>query len=551
MPVKHPGRLALTPAAAMLLLAAVISAWGDAPPRFASPGGTSVGLCTSDDPCDLPSALRGARDGDTVVVLPGTYELGAQTVAVMRNVVVRGADGQPRPVLTGSAVKGVLEVREQAPGAVIEHLAIDATGAKGLHLAVGTAEDVIVHTVARGASACHVGSARLQDSVCWQSGPGGHGVKMWASQRDESSAIVSSTVVGPEAVRVVGFLQHLATLAVEGSILLGGTAPGDHDLATLGDGSVGVTTSYSNYDDIGPHQGSGTATITADHQQTAQPVFADAGFHQAAGSPTIDAGPQTSQAGPTDFDGDPRVIAGRVDIGADEFGGPPAVATRPATAIGTTSATLNGTLGSHGVASTHRFEYGGTTAYGSSTPAATAGAGSGPADVSAVVTGLRPDVPYHFRLVADNGFATATGLDETFTTLALGAGAPPSSNSPAGPQSGGERANGPQLTALRVTPRSIRVGGRARLRFFLTAATRVRVMVFAVQRARRCRACRRRIVRVPGSILIGGREGINRLSFSGRLGGRTLRPGRYRLVLRSAGGRRQAAWLRIEPRSRG
>ena len=53
--------------------------------------------------------------------------------------------------------------------------------------------------------------------------------------------------------------------------------------------------------------------------QTALPVFADSGYHQALGSPTIDKGGSDASIGTNDLDGHPRKIGSAVDIGADEF----------------------------------------------------------------------------------------------------------------------------------------------------------------------------------------------------------------------------------------
>ncbi|MHB8458286.1 MAG: G1 family glutamic endopeptidase, partial [Acidimicrobiales bacterium] len=47
---------------------------------------------------------------------------------------------------------------------------------------------------------------------------------------------------------------------------------------------------------------------------------------------------------------------------------PPSASTGAATAVGTTSATLNGTADPHGSATTYQFQYGTTTAYGSVSP---------------------------------------------------------------------------------------------------------------------------------------------------------------------------------------
>jgi DNA-binding beta-propeller fold protein YncE len=86
-------------------------------------------------------------------------------------------------------------------------------------------------------------------------------------------------------------------------------------------------------------------------------------------------------------------------------------------AITTGGATLNGTLNPNGAATTYHFDYGLTAGYGSSTPGASAGGGTGDTPVTAPVAGLQPATTYHFRVVADNGIGgTVNGADTTFTT---------------------------------------------------------------------------------------------------------------------------------------
>jgi hypothetical protein len=93
---------------------------------------------------------------------------------------------------------------------------------------------------------------------------------------------------------------------------------------------------------------------------------------------------------------------------------PPEATTGTATGVTTSTATLAGTLNGHGYGVAYRFEYGTTTGYGSSTPAASA---SGAAqNVSAALAGLAPATVYHYRLVASSSWGSATGADATFTT---------------------------------------------------------------------------------------------------------------------------------------
>jgi hypothetical protein len=101
---------------------------------------------------------------------------------------------------------------------------------------------------------------------------------------------------------------------------------------------------------------------------------------------------------------------------------PPAATTGAASAVTATTATLNGTVSPNKEATTYRFEYGVTTAYGSQTPAGTS-SGNASKAVSADITGLLPSTTYHFRLVATNASGTATGADAQFTTLPAGAAA--------------------------------------------------------------------------------------------------------------------------------
>ncbi|MBI2853339.1 MAG: S8 family serine peptidase [Chloroflexi bacterium] len=95
------------------------------------------------------------------------------------------------------------------------------------------------------------------------------------------------------------------------------------------------------------------------------------------------------------------------------------VATNAAAPIGSTTATLNGSLTSLGSATSANvsFEYGLTTSYGTSTPAK-AMAATGP--FSANLTGLAVGTLYHFRARVDGGAAgVAYGADQTFTTTAV------------------------------------------------------------------------------------------------------------------------------------
>jgi hypothetical protein len=81
------------------------------------------------------------------------------------------------------------------------------------------------------------------------------------------------------------------------------------------------------------------------------------------------------------------------------------------------SGTLSGWVNAGAQSTTYHFEYGPTTAYGSSTPPGTV-AGSRKTPVIADITGLMTGAIYHYRLVAQNATGVAQGLDKTFKAIA-------------------------------------------------------------------------------------------------------------------------------------
>jgi DNA-binding beta-propeller fold protein YncE len=109
----------------------------------------------------------------------------------------------------------------------------------------------------------------------------------------------------------------------------------------------------------------------------------------------------------------------------------PDVTTQQAQDIGPDHATLQGLIHPHHSATTYYFEYGPTTAYGTSLPAtqdADAGARNALESVLQPIRGLQSGTTYHYRLVAHNQAGTVDGLDQTFTTTT----APPPSTTRAG-----------------------------------------------------------------------------------------------------------------------
>ena len=94
----------------------------------------------------------------------------------------------------------------------------------------------------------------------------------------------------------------------------------------------------------------------------------------------------------------------------------PGIVTGPALNVGSTGATLAGTVDPRGRPTTWWFEYGATARYGGKTAVKSAGSKNGPQNVGAAVTGLKNGTTYHYRLVAKNDAGTTFGSDLTFAT---------------------------------------------------------------------------------------------------------------------------------------
>ncbi len=97
--------------------------------------------------------------------------------------------------------------------------------------------------------------------------------------------------------------------------------------------------------------------------------------------------------------------------------GPPRISIEPVSGAGQHEATLHAQVNPDQLASTYRFQYGESAGYGQETTSNSAGSGSTPQSVSAVLSSLSVGTTYHYRIVAENEAGTTTGPDEVFTTV--------------------------------------------------------------------------------------------------------------------------------------
>ena len=93
----------------------------------------------------------------------------------------------------------------------------------------------------------------------------------------------------------------------------------------------------------------------------------------------------------------------------------PLASTQPVTDIHADGVTLNGLVNANDISSAVIFEYGATTAYGNKVPASQNPVTSrSTSKVSAVLSDLRTDMTYHYRVTATNSYGTTVGMDLTF-----------------------------------------------------------------------------------------------------------------------------------------
>jgi hypothetical protein len=362
-----------------------------------------------------------------------------------------------------------------------------------------------------------------------------------------------------------GNIYNKATVLARNTIITGGTATSGTENCGAGVGVAVVSQGY-NLEDRDQCE----LTNTGDQVNT-DPLLGALQNHggptdtQALplGSPAVDHG---NPAGCTDASSallmvDQRGMARpqglNCDIGAYELQPvTPGVTVAPVTGVGSSGATLHGTVDTHNFPTSWQFEYGPTTAYGSSTPSQTLASGTQP--VSAMIAGLLPGTTYHFALSASTTGGTTDTADQTFTT------APSSGGSPGGGQPPGSGAGGTQppgggtqpsvLGPIAIVPSAFRAasGGAsiATVRRIGASVTytdsQPSITAFTVLQARPGISLRGRCAPPPKHprhtrervctryVAVGGfthtdASGPNRFRFTGRVHGHKLRPGSYLL----------------------
>ena len=298
-----------------------------------------------------------------------------------------------------------------------------------------------------------------------------------------------------------------ATLVIENSVIAGF----DRSLETAHfSGTPTLTARFSDYTGK-VDQSAGTLT-EAQGNTHLDPGFVDAAggdFRLRADSPVLDQGtiPAPAQQSGTDLGGDPRIADGTgkgtplPDMGAFEFQphAPVAAITAPDSAIvgdAVAFSSASSTDPDPGDSLQAHWSIDGVPADGADQSRTFAATGA----IAVTLT------------VTDRAGLTATA-SKTLVVQPAGVVTPPPGVAPA-------------LTGFSITRHRFAVGRHAAFRFKLSKDARVKIVVS--RSGRRLHRSGR-----SGSIARSGHAGRNRVRFSGRIGGRKLKPGRYVATVRA------------------
>jgi hypothetical protein len=338
-----------------------------------------------------------------------------------------------------------------------------------------------------------------------------------------------------EGGTVFGSDRLSASCDVTGTIVgdLGGNLDASADSCSLKGGNNNDV--FANDAKLGPLQNNGGPTDT---------------MLPAADSPVLDSGKRNDGAcGGLDQRGVPRPQGAGCDIGAVERANGPSASTPVVSNVTATSATVSASADTGFIGGGFWFGYDGGGA-NVTLPAQSLSAGLVAQPVSATLIGLTPATAYRVRLVVHTVLGDATSVDAAFTTPTPGSG--PGS----APQILGARLT---HARFRVSPRATAVSARARtplplgtrFTFTLSALAKVKISIThagsGLRSGHRCvapttklrRAHARRCTRTiaDGTLTRAHlKAGKASVPFSGRIGRRALRPGRYTATISATNG---------------
>jgi hypothetical protein len=294
----------------------------------------SSGTCPIEAPCHVKWAVEGAAAGDEVVIAPGTYNVTSGIIGT-KAITIRGVADQARPrlVVPADEQDSPLLVAPSGGTTVIRHVQLENSYPGWAALSIGGKVEISdVVAVSRGESgyALFLGSNAdvvARDSVFRATRKLGNAVFNYGGDLvlRNITAIAqgeSSTGIGSRGVcEIQCTLMQPANIDAV-NVIARGLAEDVAAESTYSGAPATTNLSYSNWRPDNTTAASNTAINDLGNNQTGDPVFRNAifgDFHQLSGSPTVDKGTVTPLNGATDFDGQARLNGAAPDIGADEF----------------------------------------------------------------------------------------------------------------------------------------------------------------------------------------------------------------------------------------
>jgi hypothetical protein len=290
------------------LLVLVATPTAQAAQRYAAPGGSTTSRCPAADPCTIERAVNGAAAGDEVIVASGAYDLTAP-LNPRGALDLHGDPDQmwPRIIASDKVSGSVLRFR----GGTLAHVSLEAVNPdrEALELDAGVADGIrVLSNAGTGATVSLTdGGTVLRNSVVRSLDPKSGAKALDVKDGHGRAALRNVTVIAgaPSGTGVRCDVKD-GTVSIVNAIVRGKMA----DI----DARSGCTAAFSNFR---PAFSTGVAPGTGN--QSADPLFADGDYRQAAGSPTIDAGALDAFSSSPDPDGRPRALGAAPDIGAYEY----------------------------------------------------------------------------------------------------------------------------------------------------------------------------------------------------------------------------------------
>ena len=340
-------------ATAVVAVGLATAASASAVTRYAAPGGTQTPAgCTSPAGpyCSIGTAAGGTGVvlADEAVILPGDYsdtagdlngDTGNPTDGTVQTTAgsVHGVVGEPRPVVTidnAANAFGAFSVAQST----LSHVTID-TAAANVNFSVsgtGVIDGVIALNSKNGSNvlACNQSNGTVRNTVCLTSGSGATALGASLGAAGTFSPQVRGVTAVSTGANSFGMQYFYSTFSppmaptvtvTAKSVIAQGTQVDVRARATVAPTSVTINLDHSNFDtsDTSTATG-GVASVTApgtNFNVVVPALLAADGYHQLAGSPTINAGITDGSSGTTDIDGQGRQIGIQpADIGADERG---------------------------------------------------------------------------------------------------------------------------------------------------------------------------------------------------------------------------------------